>query len=268
MTDSHRLIIVTGSSGFIGKAVCDAFMKDGFKIVGFDRPESGSPPSGIDFVRCDVTSDESVASAISRVRDAFGDRVASIVHLAAYYDFSGEPSSLYDEVTVRGTERLLRAVRQLQVEQFVFSSTMLVHAPCRPGEHIDENSPLDPKWEYPDSKLHRDPYKRRLYKLSVGIELKLFGSQIADANWSRAGVVSNESRVVLRCTTHHAPASPSTTDAMVVTSAPRCCESHSCRFVSRPSRPLAIKPTCAPRRPYARARARPTPADAPVMTTT
>jgi nucleoside-diphosphate-sugar epimerase len=156
MADNKDIIIVTGSSGFIGKALCAAFVKDGFQVVGLDRPESGSPPIGIEHIACDVTSDESVMAAVSRVRDTFGDRVASVIHLAAYYDFSGEPSPLYDEVTVRGTDRLLRTIRDLQVEQFVFSSTMLVHAPSRPGEYIDEDSPLDAKWEYPDSKLQTE----------------------------------------------------------------------------------------------------------------
>ena len=156
MADNKGLIIVTGSSGFIGKAVCEAFLNDGFRVAGFDRPEAGSPPPGIEQIPCDVTSDQSVVAATARIRDTFGGRVASVLHLAAYYDFSGEPSSLYDEVTVHGTERLLRGIRQLQVEQFVFSSTMLVHAPCRPGEHIDESSPLDAKWDYPDSKLQTE----------------------------------------------------------------------------------------------------------------
>ena len=30
---------------------------------------------------------------------------------------------------------------------------MLVHAPTRPGQPIDEDSPLDPKWDYPKSKV-------------------------------------------------------------------------------------------------------------------
>jgi len=76
-----------------------------------------------------------------------------VVHLAAYYDFAGEPSPLYDEVTVRGTERLLRGLREFEVEQFIFSSTMLVHAPCEPGRRIDEKWPLEPKWDYPKSKV-------------------------------------------------------------------------------------------------------------------
>src|SRR5262249_25890473 len=38
-------------------------------------------------------------------------------------------------------------------EQFVFSSTMLVHAPILPGQLIDENSPIEPRWAYPQSKV-------------------------------------------------------------------------------------------------------------------
>ena len=57
-----------------------------------------------------------------------GTRIASVIHLAAYYDLSGEPSPLYEQIIVGGTERLLEQLRQFQVEQFVFSSTMLVHA--------------------------------------------------------------------------------------------------------------------------------------------
>jgi nucleoside-diphosphate-sugar epimerase len=95
-------------------------------------------------------------SATTRVRRTFGNVVASVIHLAAYYDFSGEPSLLYDEVTVGGTERLLRALRDFRIEQFAFSSTMLVHAPCQPGQHIDEDWPLEPKWDYPDSKVRTE----------------------------------------------------------------------------------------------------------------
>ena len=29
---------------------------------------------------------------------------------------------------------------------------MLVHAPCQPGERIDESQPIDPRWAYPESK--------------------------------------------------------------------------------------------------------------------
>lgn len=51
-------IVVTGSSGFIGRAVCEAFVKDGHAVVGFDRPGGGKPPAGATNIPCDVTSED------------------------------------------------------------------------------------------------------------------------------------------------------------------------------------------------------------------
>jgi nucleoside-diphosphate-sugar epimerase len=153
---ANPIVIVTGSNGFIGHAVCNAFVKDDYAVIGFDRPDSGKPPDGITNIACDVTSEQSVADAVSRVLRDFEAPLASVIHLAAYYDFSGKPSPLYEKVTVQGTERLLRLLKTARPEQFVFSSTMLVHAPCAPGEHINEDSPVDPRWDYPLSKVQTE----------------------------------------------------------------------------------------------------------------
>jgi nucleoside-diphosphate-sugar epimerase len=147
------MIIVTGSSGLIGHAVSEALAQEGYDIAAFDRPGPPDPPPSAVSVPMDLTSESSVRDAVENVRSLTRGRVASVVHLAAYYDFSGEPSELYDEVTVQGTSRLLRALAGLQVDQFVFASTMLVHAPCAPGQHINEDWPLEPKWDYPQSKV-------------------------------------------------------------------------------------------------------------------
>ena len=153
MDSQKPAVIVTGSSGLIGYAVCEALAEDGFFVAGFDRPGVPHPPPAALNIPCDVTSDQSVSDALTRVREEAGQRVASVIHLAAYYDFSGEPSPLYEKVTIHGTERLLRLLRDFQVGQFVFSSTMLIHAPCEPGQHIDEDWPLQPMWDYPKSKF-------------------------------------------------------------------------------------------------------------------
>jgi nucleoside-diphosphate-sugar epimerase len=94
------------------------------------------------------------------VREVFSGRLASVIHLAAYYDFSGAPSPLYHELTVVGTQRLLRELQQFEVGQFVFSSTLLVMKPVTDeDETITERSPLETieeAWDYPRSKLEAE----------------------------------------------------------------------------------------------------------------
>jgi nucleoside-diphosphate-sugar epimerase len=156
-----KIALVTGSSGFIGSAIVERLAEQ-FAVIGFDQPGAPHPPPAAACIDIDLSSEESVKDALREVKSRHGREIASVIHLAAYYDFSGEPSPKYEEITVRGTERLLGALRQdFRVEQFVFSSTMLVHAPCEPGQPITEDSPLEPKWDYPRSKVETEELLRR-----------------------------------------------------------------------------------------------------------
>ncbi len=148
-----ELVLITGRSGLIGSAAAQR-LAGHFDIVGLDsKPPKRLAPMK-EHVHLDLTRDDSVHTALRLVRTAYGDHIAAFIHLAAYYDFSGEPSPLYENVTVQGTARLLRELQKsCHVEQFVFSSSMLVHAPCDKGQRINEDWPLDPKWDYPRSKV-------------------------------------------------------------------------------------------------------------------
>ena len=152
MNTERDVVIVTGSSGLIGAQTVRRLAAR-LQVVGFDREGNARPPKEVECICVDVTSDESVRAGMGRVGHAYGDRIGSVIHLAAYYDFSGEPSPKYEEITVRGTERLLRELKQFHVEQFVFSSTMLVHKPSEPGQRITEDAPVEPVWDYPKSKV-------------------------------------------------------------------------------------------------------------------
>lgn len=152
MPSPNKVILVTGSSGLIGSALVRRLARH-FQIVGFDREGDPYPPIEAECICVDLTSQASVQAGLGRVRYAYGEHLIAVIHLAAYYDFSGEPSPKYDEITVRGTERLLQGLQDFMVEQFIFSSTMLVHAPCQPGQRINEDWPLEPKWAYPESKV-------------------------------------------------------------------------------------------------------------------
>ncbi|MFO7544621.1 MAG: vitamin K epoxide reductase family protein [Trueperaceae bacterium] len=158
MTPEHGIIIVTGSNGRIGDAVMRRLAGRFADVVGFDRKAPKPPPPGCVYIPVEITSEESTREGLRTVREHHGAHVASVIHLAAYYDFFGKPSTKYEEVTVQGTGRLLRGLRELdfQVEQFIFSSTMLVHRPGEPGELITEDSPIEPTWAYPASKVRTE----------------------------------------------------------------------------------------------------------------
>jgi nucleoside-diphosphate-sugar epimerase len=153
-------ILVTGTSGRIGYAIAKRLAEEqqSFNVIGFDRKAPSHPLPGAKCVYVDLTNEESTLRGLQAISDLHGDRIASVIHLAAYYDFSGASSPLYDKVTLGGTRRLLRLLQDFNVEQFIFSSTILVQAPSRHGERIKEDSPLDipPSWAYPKSKIETE----------------------------------------------------------------------------------------------------------------
>jgi nucleoside-diphosphate-sugar epimerase len=152
---NNDTVIITGSSGFIGSALINNFAGR-YALVGFDRAVVRQPPPAAECVCIDLTSERATASALDRVRTAYGNRIASVIHLAAYFDLTGQSNPLYDEITVQGTQKLLHALQSFDVEQFVFASSMLVHAPGKPGEPINEDWPLDPKLPYRESKIRAE----------------------------------------------------------------------------------------------------------------
>lgn len=152
MKNKTEVVIVTGSSGMIWSTLIHK-LAEKYHVVGFDQDGYPFPPIEAECVCVDLTSDDRMDFAFKRVRYAYGNKIAAVVHLAAYYDFLGEPSDLYDKVTVKGTERLLKFLQDFEVEQFIFSSSMLVYKPSSPGVLITEDSPLEPKWDYPKSKV-------------------------------------------------------------------------------------------------------------------
>jgi nucleoside-diphosphate-sugar epimerase len=160
MTDSSRsetrtaperpLVLITGSTGMIGSRLAEALERR-FDVVGLDLHCAGANHGCIE---TDLTTDEGLSASLDEAAERHGERIASVIHLAAYYDLSGEPHPLYDRLNVEGTRRPLRALRKkFEVDQFLYASTMLVHRPTGPGIPITEDSPLEAKWAYPKSKI-------------------------------------------------------------------------------------------------------------------
>lgn len=158
------VILITGAAGNLGQSLTQALSQN-FRIIGLDR----KPAEGVARAyTIDLTSEKSVKKTFQTMLTEEGSVIAAVIHLAAYFDFTGEESPLYEQVNVQGTRLVLEALQDFTVHRFIYASTMLVHQPGSPGQKIDETSPLDPRWAYPKSKAeteavirehaHRMPY--------------------------------------------------------------------------------------------------------------
>jgi nucleoside-diphosphate-sugar epimerase len=153
------LIVITGRSGRIGSRAAERFSPH-YTILGFDVvPPKKKYPNEF-FFKVDLSSQESIDAAFQTIGEKHGTTITSVIHLAAYYSFTGEHPEKYDLITVGGTEKILKGLKGFTVEQFIFSSTMLIYAPCKVGEKIKEDSPIDAKWDYPISKVKTEKLLR------------------------------------------------------------------------------------------------------------
>ena len=160
-------ILVTGSSGFIGRHVVRQLAASVHQVTATDyRPQAEPLPDGVRFHRCDLRSDP-----LPR-----GD-FAAVVHLGA---LAGVRQSLdrpldYEATNVLGTLRLLEHCRQTGIGRFVLASSSSVYGPDTqlPAEESATPCPQSP---YALTKLHAEQWGQlyaRLHGLNF-VALRFF----------------------------------------------------------------------------------------------
>jgi nucleoside-diphosphate-sugar epimerase len=111
-------VLVTGASGYLGRAVASAVAGAGHQVVCFQRRPSGV--SGVTDALGSITDPAAVAAAVTGA-DA-------IVHLAAKVSLAGAPAE-FEAVNVGGTRTLLDAALAAGVPRLVFvSSPSVAHS--------------------------------------------------------------------------------------------------------------------------------------------
>ena len=94
-------VLITGSAGFIGRAVAEHLRDAGVAVIGVDR-QTGSMPEGITAVAGDTTAPEAWAEHL--------DGVDVVIHTAAVVS-NVAPLAQAWEVNVAGTARTLAAAQ-------------------------------------------------------------------------------------------------------------------------------------------------------------
>jgi NAD(P)-dependent dehydrogenase (short-subunit alcohol dehydrogenase family) len=111
----RTVAIVTGASGGIGEATARALHAAGYRVFGTSRRTPATKSPGIEYLVCDVTSDESVQTAVGEVLAKAG-RIDLLVNNAGVGLVAGaEESSLAQakalfDVNVFGLIRMTKAV--------------------------------------------------------------------------------------------------------------------------------------------------------------
>lgn len=157
--DNKPLVLITGAAGNIGSALVRVLEKE-YAVAGFDMPGTDA---SCELFHCDLTSDQSVADALDKLAAKHGRSIAAVIHLAAYFDFTGQDHPLYEKLNVDGTRRLLQGLQDFTVDRFIYSGTMLVHQAGDPGLPISEETSLNPKWAYPKSKAAAEEAIREVH---------------------------------------------------------------------------------------------------------
>lgn len=134
-------MIITGATGFVGRHLVEALQSD-HTIWALSR---GSPrlrglslPARARWIPVDIAVRDDLRGAFRRVEQAGG--ASTVVHLAGYYDFTGEPDPEYERTNVVGTRNVLEAARDLGIRDFIFSSSLAACAFPPEGTRLTEDS--------------------------------------------------------------------------------------------------------------------------------
>lgn len=162
-------LLITGASGFLGRAVVTAALQQGHQVAAMIRPKTDETRlswhnhAAVELVRLDLRQRHGLAEAVAGC-DA-------VIHLAAvkggdfYEQFAG---------TVMATENLLNAMSEANVKRLVAISTFSVYdyLELPQGALLDENAPIedepDDRDGYAQTKLIQEKLVREFQKHNSG----------------------------------------------------------------------------------------------------
>ncbi|RPI85607.1 MAG: NAD-dependent epimerase/dehydratase family protein [Chloroflexi bacterium] len=115
------IALVTGSTGFVGGAICRKLVREGYKVRAFHRESSRTllldnlPPHSMEHCIGDITRPETLKPALRDVEIVF--------HAAAQLGKPYIPEKIYT-ATVQGTRNLLQAAGEAGVKRVVHTSSV------------------------------------------------------------------------------------------------------------------------------------------------
>ena len=152
-------VLVTGGTGFTGKALVRRLIDEEHEVIALDYQEGLKTDElrkwGAKVVIGTVTDKEKVAECIQGVD--------IVHHLAAAFREMNVPDSYYWDVNVQGTKNMLEAAYKEEVKKFIYCSTCGVHGNIDnpPG---GEDAPINAADYYQQTKYEAEPLVKEYFR--------------------------------------------------------------------------------------------------------
>jgi nucleoside-diphosphate-sugar epimerase len=150
-------VLVTGATGFVGRALIPMLMQAGHEVVAAARRPAVVSGLAVRVVG-EVGPDTDWSEAL--------EGCDAVVHLAARVHVmqadAGADIAAFRSVNVAGTARLARQAALAGVSRLVFVSTVKVHGECSPGHALTERDAPHPKEPYAVSKAEAEEALREV----------------------------------------------------------------------------------------------------------
>ncbi len=158
------MILLTGASGFVGRAVLASLIQSRFVRVALRRSDAAGIPEGVDVFEASLSPDQDWIKALSGV--------SSVIHCAARVHVMNEeatdPLAEFRRVNVDGTLRLARQAAEAGVKRFVFVSSIKVNGELsQPGQPFTADQIPAPGDPYGISKCEAEVGLRALSEETV-----------------------------------------------------------------------------------------------------
>jgi UDP-glucose 4-epimerase len=173
-------ILVTGGAGYIGSHAVKELVKSGRKVIVVDNLSAGhrgAIPENVDFEEADTRDFDKMKEILEKYHPS------AVMHFAAFLavgESVEKPIEYYDNNLV-GVLRLLTAMRDTGVKQFIFSSTAAVYGQPE-NIPVTEKESLKPESPYGQTKLSVEqmlPWVERAYGIKYTV-LRYFNAAGAD----------------------------------------------------------------------------------------
>jgi nucleoside-diphosphate-sugar epimerase len=150
-TKKSRAVLVTGSRGFIGRAVCNLLLRGGYRVLALDQGETEDDEANP--LRKEIQCDISDAAQVQRVFEAEG--IDTVVHLAAVLPTAAHADPRRaTQVNIQGSLNLLEMASRFGARRMVFGSSVSVYGSWPHDERVSETHRAAPDDLYGAAKIY------------------------------------------------------------------------------------------------------------------